>query len=119
MRRIWVTVTPIDATVRAAASAAGATEIVNATNGYPPALLAIGINTSGYHEIPVPAVPVSETNRQTIEGRAITAITANNTFLAIGTPSTAQNAAQIKLLTRECNGLIMLLLNRLDTTNGT
>jgi len=59
------------------------------------------------------------TNRTTIEGRAVTAVTANNTFLAIGTPSTAQNAAQIKLLTRECNGLIMLLLNRLDTTNGT
>jgi len=59
------------------------------------------------------------TNRATIEDRAVTALAANATYLAIGSPSNAQNLAQIRLLTRECTGLIRLLLDQLDTTNGT
>jgi hypothetical protein len=58
-------------------------------------------------------------NQVTIEQRAQTALAANETFLAIASPSNAQNAAQIKLLTRECQGLIRLAIKALDSLNGT
>jgi hypothetical protein len=65
------------------------------------------------------AVLTADTNRVTIEQRAQTALAANETFLAIASPSNAQNAAQIKLLTRECQGLIRLAIKALDSLNGT
>jgi hypothetical protein len=119
MRRIWVAATPITDAVKSAAAAAGAPEIIDVTNGYPRALTAAGISTPGYHEIPAPVVPVEELNRATIEQRAQTALAANETFLALASPSNAQNAAQIKLLTRECQGLIRLAIKALDSLNGT
>lgn len=61
----------------------------------------------------------AEQNRQTISDRAVTALTANTTYLAIASPSNAQNLAQIRLLTRETTGLIRLLLDQLDTLDGT
>jgi hypothetical protein len=61
----------------------------------------------------------AQLNRVTIEQRAQTALAANETFLAIASPSNAQNAAQIKLLTRECQGLIRLAIKALDSLNGT
>jgi len=48
------------------------------------------------------------TNDLRTKGRA--ALTANQTYLALASPSTAQNTAQIKRLTRECSALIRLLL---------
>lgn len=56
-------------------------------------------------------------NRATIQTQLTTALAANRTFLAITTPTTAQNAAQIKALTRQNQGIIRLLLNQLDGTN--
>lgn len=58
-------------------------------------------------------------NRRTVEQRARVALTANATYLALGSPTNAQNLAQIRLLTRECSALIKLALNELDTTDGT
>ena len=60
-----------------------------------------------------------ETNQQTIQQRAQQALTANDTFLAIASPTQAQTLAQVKVLTRECSGLIRLLLSQFDTTAGT
>jgi hypothetical protein len=119
MRRIWVTATPITDAVTAAAGAAGATEIIVVADGYPRALTAAGITTPGFHQIPAPPVPVTEANRQTIMDRAATALAANTAYLAVGSPSNAQNLAQIRMLTRECTSLIRLALNLLDSTDGT
>jgi hypothetical protein len=65
------------------------------------------------------AATTTDTNRSTIEQRAQQALAANETFLALASPTNAQNAAQIKLLTRECQGLIRLAIKALDSLNGT
>ena len=75
----------------------------------------------------------SERNDETLRARADSALTANTNdiaandlFLAIASPTNAQNAAQVKELTRqstrqarELNALIRLVLGRLDSTDGT
>lgn len=58
-------------------------------------------------------------NRATITTRANAALTANATYLAIASPTTAQAVAQTATLTKECNGIIRLLLQVLDSTAGT
>ena len=58
-------------------------------------------------------------NRNFIRTQAEAALTANANYQAIASPTVAQNTAQIRLLTRECNGLIRILLDRLETTTGT
>lgn len=45
-----------------------------------------------------------------LRAKGIAAIAANQTYLALASPTTAQNTAQIKKLTRECNALIRLIL---------
>lgn len=65
------------------------------------------------------AVQAAGANRRTVEDRARAALTANATYLALGSPTNAQNLAQIRLLTRECSALIRLALNELDTIDGT
>lgn len=62
---------------------------------------------------------VTETNEVTIRANAATAIAANATYLAIGSPSAAQVAAQVTRLTRECSGVIRLLLGVFDSTSDT
>lgn len=51
----------------------------------------------------------AEATRADIVAKARAALTANATFQAIGSPSNAQTLAQVRLLTREMNGLIRLL----------
>ena len=55
-------------------------------------------------------------NGATIRDRAAQALSTNADFLALSSPTNAQNAAQVKALTRQMNGLIRLALGRLDGT---
>ena len=57
------------------------------------------------------------TNRTTIEQQAANALAGNRTFLALASPTNAQNAAQVKALTQQNNRIIRLLLNQLDGTD--
>jgi hypothetical protein len=66
---------------------------------------------------PIPTA--EESNAATLRGLAATALAANATYLAIGSPSAAQVAAQVRLLTRESTALIRLALGLLDSTDGT
>lgn len=48
---------------------------------------------------------------------AVAAIDGNREFLALATPTTALAVAQTRALTRQVNGLIRLVLRRLDGTD--
>lgn len=63
------------------------------------------------------ASQTQQANRTTIEDQARTALTNNRTYLALASPTNAQNLAQIRALTRQNNGLIRLLLGQLDGTD--
>jgi hypothetical protein len=67
--------------------------------------------------VPGPNTPAA--NSATLQARAQLALDANATFLALASPTNAQTLAQVQTLTKECNGLIRLLLNLLDSTTGT
>lgn len=56
------------------------------------------------------------TNRQTIEDQAEAALDTNATFLDLTSPTNAQILAQVKALTRQNQGIIRLVLGRLETT---
>lgn len=57
------------------------------------------------------------TNETTIRDKATAALADNKTFLALTSPTNAQNAAQVKALTRQVNGLIRLVLRRFDAAD--
>lgn len=59
------------------------------------------------------------TNGDTLRQKAQQALNANATFQAIASPTNAQNATQVQALTKQCNGIIRLLLGALDSTTGT
>ena len=65
------------------------------------------------------AAEVAEANQSTIESRALLALTVNDTYLALPSPTQADAIAQVDVLTKECSGLIRLLLRKLDTADGT
>lgn len=60
-----------------------------------------------------------QVNDRDLRQKALTALDANATYLALVNPTNAQNLVQIQRLTRECSGLIRLLLGRLEDTAGT
>jgi len=62
-------------------------------------------------------VSPEDSNRRTIEQQAAAALEDNRTYLAIGSPTNAQNLAQIRALTRQINGLIRLQLQDLGGTD--
>jgi len=65
------------------------------------------------------AARAATVNRATLVDEAAAALTANAKFLALTSPTNAQTLAQVKALTRENTAIIRLLLNRLDTDEGT
>lgn len=56
-------------------------------------------------------------NETTIRDRAVTALADNQAFLTLASPTNAQTLTQVKALTRQTNGLIRLVLRRLDGTD--
>lgn len=66
-----------------------------------------------------PGPSASARNADTLRQRAQQALVANATYLAVASPSNAQNLAQIRTLTRECNALIRLVLGLVDDITGT
>lgn len=66
-----------------------------------------------------PAAQTSATNRAALLTKARTAQTTNATYLALASPTTAQNTAQIRALTRQVNALIKLATADLADTTGT
>jgi len=54
-----------------------------------------------------------------IEQKATQALVNNLAFLAIATPTAAQNAAQAKALTRQVNAIIRYLLGRINDLTDT
>lgn len=56
-------------------------------------------------------------NADAIRTAAAAALDANRTYLAIASPTNAQNLAQIRALTRQANRLIRLQLGLLDGTD--
>ena len=63
----------------------------------------------------LPVVPPEEKNRRSIEERLRQRLDANRDYLALASPTAAQQRAQVARLTRETNALIRLVLDLLDT----
>jgi hypothetical protein len=59
------------------------------------------------------------TNRDALLAKVGPALTTNAAYLALASPTTAQNTAQIKALTREVSALARLVAAQLDSTTGT
>lgn len=55
----------------------------------------------------------------TIRDRAVAALDANASFLALASPTNGQVLTQVQRLTREATGLIRLVLDRTDDPTGT
>jgi hypothetical protein len=66
---------------------------------------------------PPPPPDPTEVTRATLTEQALAAMVGNRSFVAIASPSNAQNAAQIKALSRQINGVMRLLLNQLEATD--
>lgn len=62
-------------------------------------------------------VSTEEANLDTIYTLAQQALLDNRTYLALSSPTNAQNLAQIRALTRQNQRIIRLLLNQLDGTD--
>ncbi len=60
-----------------------------------------------------------QSNADALRDKATAALAANATYLALPSPTNAQNLAQIRALTREANALVRLLLGSLDSLDGT
>lgn len=58
-------------------------------------------------------------NEATLRAQVASALAANATFLALANPTNAQTLAQVQRLTRETSALIRLVVNQLDSTDGT
>lgn len=59
---------------------------------------------------------VTQANQQTIQTKALAALTANATYLAIAAPTQAQAVAQVNALTQQLDAVIRLLLGQFGST---
>lgn len=66
-----------------------------------------------------PAANSTVGNEAALLQKAANALTANATYLAIGSPTQAQAVAQVAALTRQVNALIRLAADDLTDTTGT
>lgn len=66
-----------------------------------------------------PILSGADLTRQQLTDKARQALAANATFLGITSPTAAQVTTQVGRLTRECNALIRLMLEQLDTADDT
>jgi hypothetical protein len=89
---------------------------ITTTYGLDPATAEYVTTVDGKETARTPAPP-DVANRLTLQSRIAGALADNKTFLAIASPSAAQNAKQIKDLTRQVNGLLRLVGDRLDATD--
>ena len=58
-------------------------------------------------------------NADTLRNRLLRALAANAAHLAKATTTNAENAAHLRLVTQELSALIRLMLEQLNTTDGT
>jgi hypothetical protein len=65
------------------------------------------------------AADQAQTNAGTIRGKIAAALAANQTFLALATPTNAQTLAQVQRLTKETNGLLRYVFNQLQDISDT
>lgn len=61
----------------------------------------------------------AEVNADTLRSRSTAALVTNATYLAIASPTVAQNTAQVKALTKQIDALIRLDLSLLSTIADT
>ena len=67
----------------------------------------------------LPVERAADRNQRTVEDRLRSALDANRTYLAIATPTAAQQRAQVARLTRQTTALIRHLLRDLTDTSDT
>lgn len=68
---------------------------------------------------PTYVAPLDRANADALRIKLQNALTANAAYLALATPTNADVVAQVRLLTRECSGIMRMVGNWLDTTTGT
>lgn len=80
----------------------------------------VGWITDGSYETwTAPAAGTAAASLNALATKAQAALTNNETYLGIGSPTNAQVVSQVAALTRQVNALIRLAINQLDSTTGT
>ena len=80
------------------------------------AILAAAAASSGYT---FPLIPATEQNGATLRSRLLQQLPANAAYSALTAPTAAQTTAQTRRNTQQNTALIRLMLELLDTTDGT
>lgn len=79
----------------------------------------ITYDDGGVYRLELVGGSAGQANKAILVSKARAALAVNATFLALVAPTNAQTLAQVQALTKECNGIIRLLINALDATTGT
>lgn len=83
-----------------------------------PEFMVVEVTVPGGTNIEVrPKAGSPEANRATLEQSGLQALETNRAYIAKAPPSQSELAAQVKELSRQNNGIIRLLLNKLDGVN--
>lgn len=62
-------------------------------------------------------IPAVESNRRTLHAQAEAALAANRTYLALASPTNAQNAAQLRALTQQMQRVIRIVTAQFDAVD--